>query len=153
MLRFETMESGVSQAARTLMDVRREISDLNHESVTFSNLSLDDQLIDAYSEASQPDWEGEGSEAVAPDTLKLAKWFVESLPRKYQTPEITPEPDGHVNLEWYNGKHRLLSVSVNPDGRLHWAAIIGSEDPRGSCVFFGEAPKTILHLLRRVCRE
>jgi hypothetical protein len=153
MLGFETVEFGVSEAARTLKNFRKGINVLNHESVTFSNLSLDDQLIDAYSEASQPDWDGEGSTAIAPATLQLAKAFVESLPRKYQTPEIAPEPDGHVNLEWYNGKRRLLSVSVDPDGRLHWAALIGSEDPRGSCFFFGEAPKTLLHLLRRVCRE
>ena len=149
---FEILETGVSDAAQTLKKFRDGIAELNHESVTFSNLSLDDQLIDAYAEASQPDWDGEGSIAVEPATLQLAKEFVESLPRKYQTPEIAPEPDGHVNLEWYNGKRRLLSVSVNPDGRLHWAALIGSEDPRGSCVFFGEAPKTLLHLLRRVCR-
>ena len=152
MLGFETVESGVSEAAQTLKDFRNRIDVLNHESATFSNLSLDDQLIDAYCEATQSDWDGEGSTPVEPGTLKLAKEFVESLPRKYQTPEIAPEPDGHVSLEWYNGKRRLLSVSVNPDGRLHWAALIGSEDPRGSCVFFGEAPKTLLHLLRRVCR-
>lgn len=153
MLGIDTVETGVSDAARTLKDFRKGIIVLNHESVTFSNLSLDDQLIDAYSEAAQPGWDGDGSMAVAPATLQLTKAFVESLPRKYQTPEIAPEPDGHVNLEWYSGKRRLLSVSVNPDGRLHWAALIGSEDPRGSCVFLGEAPKTLLHLLRRVCRE
>ncbi len=151
-MRFATIESGVSEAARTLEDIRKGIDVLNQESVTFSNLSLNDQLIDAYTEASQPDWDGEGTIAIERTTLKLAKEFVESLPRKYQTPEIAPEPDGHVNLEWYNGKRRLLSVSVNPDGRLHWAALIGGEDPRGSCLFYGEAPKTLLHLLRRVCR-
>ncbi|MFC1758148.1 hypothetical protein ACFL2H_05185 [Planctomycetota bacterium] len=149
---FEVLESGESEAAKTLKRFRDGIVELNHESHTFSNLSLDDQLIDAYAEACEPNWEGEGSIRVEPSTLQLAKEFVESLPRKYQIPEISPEPDGHVNLEWYNGKRRLLSVSVNPDGRLHWASLIGTEDPRGSCVFFGEAPKTLLHLLSRVCR-
>ncbi len=153
MLGFETDETGVSDAAQTLKKFREGMEELNQESLTFSNLSLDDQLIDAYREATQPNWDGEGSTPVSPATLRLAKEFVESLPRKYQTPEIAPEPDGHVNLEWYNGKHRLLSVSVNPDGRLHWAALIGCEDPRGSCVFFGQAPKTLLHLLGRVCRR
>lgn len=152
MLGFETEETGVSEAARALKNLRRGISQVNHESVTFSNLSLDDQLIDAYTEASSPGWEGDGSLPVGPSTLQLVKDFVESLPLRYQTPEISPEPDGHVNLEWYSGKRRLLTVSVNPDRRLHWAALIGNEDPRGSCEFFGEAPKTLLYLLRRVCR-
>lgn len=152
MSRYAAPQAGVSDAARTLQECRRGFEQRQQESATFSNLSLDDQLIDAHLEAAQPDWDGAGSLPVEPATLRLAKEFVESLPRKYQTPEITPEPDGHVNLEWYNGKRRLLSVSVNPDGRLHWAALVGSEDPRGSCVFFGEAPKTLLHLLSRVCR-
>ncbi|MCA9211937.1 MAG: hypothetical protein KDB27_02635, partial [Planctomycetales bacterium] len=103
MLGFETLETGVSDAARTLQDFRRVIDQQKHESATFSNLSLDDQLIDAYGEASHSNWDGEGSVPVKPSTLQLAKEFVESLPRKYQTPEISPEPDGHVMLEWYNG--------------------------------------------------
>ena len=149
---YETLGTGVSDAAEMLDRFHQDVAERNNESVTFSNLSLDDQLIDAHVEALAPGWDGEGSEAVIPSTLKFAKEFVESLPRKYRTPEIAPEPDGHVNLEWYRGKRRLLSVSVNPDGRLHWAALIGTEDPRGSCFFFSEAPKTILHLLYRVCR-
>ena len=149
---FAVTEVGESEAAKTLKRFRDAIFVLRHESHTFSNLSLDDQLIDAYSEASKPGWDDEGSIAVKPSTLQLAKEFVVSLPRKYQTPEISPEPDGHVNLEWYTSKRRLLTVSVNPDGRLHWAALLGSEDPRGTCVFFGEAPKTLLHLLSRVCQ-
>ena len=152
MLAFEPLKTGVSDAARALHKYQREVVELNHESVTYSNLSLDDQLIDTFVEASQPDWDGAGSVAIERGTLQLAKEFVESLPRPYQTPEIVPEPDGHVNLEWHNGKRRLLSVSVNPDGRLHWAALIGGEDPRGSCTFLGEPPKTLLYLLQRVCR-
>lgn len=149
---MKTLRTGMSDAAKTLQDYQREFERFNEQSVTFSNLPLGDQLIDAFAEASAPDWDGAGSVAVHPETLTLAKDFIESLPRKYQTPEISPEPDGHINLEWYVNKRRLLSISVNPDGRLHWAALICSEDPRGSCVFLGQAPKTILHVLSRVCR-
>ena len=149
---MDTIELGVSDAARTVQSCRQNFLRTNHETVTFSNLPLDDQLIDAFAEAAKPDWDGDGSVATAASTLALTKQFIESLPRKYQTPEISPEPDGHVDLEWFVGKRRLLLISVNPDGRLHWAALIGNEDPRGSCPFLGKAPKTILHVLRRVCR-
>lgn len=144
---------GFSQAAETLDEYRNRLAEFNNQSITFSNLPLEDQLIDAYEEASEPNWDGVGSVQVDPSTLGLAQQFVLSLPKKYQAPDIAAEPDGHLNLEWYQGKRRLLSVSVNPDGRLHWAALIGPEDPRGSCVFTKEAPKTLLHVLKRIYRD
>lgn len=145
------LHTGFSEAAETLRRFGEDEVRRRDETVTFSNFPLNDQLIDVFLQCSQAAREGEDSEAVDRGTLLLAKQLVESLPRAYRTPVISGDPDGHVSLEWYVYPRRILTVSVNPNGTLHWAALIGTEDPRGSCRFYGDAPKTLLYWIGRVC--
>lgn len=142
---------GVSEAAQTLDSVREFEAKRLDETVTFSNQSLHDQLIDVFSAASEDGWEGEGSSAVARKTLSITTGLVDSLPLAFRTPTISGEPDGHVCLEWYVHPRRVLTVSVSSEGVLHWAALVGEEDPRGSCRFYGKLPKTLEFWIRRVC--
>lgn len=141
---------GVSQAAQTVNRYVKSLHEYNNETVTFSDHSLVDQLIDSYSEASEDGWDGEGSIAIELETLQVTRELVESLPTEYRTPEISAEPDGHVELIWRVNSRRILSVSVGSTGLLHWAALIGQEDPRGTCRFEGQTPPTLLYLLGRV---
>ncbi len=148
-----TLPTGVSQAAKTLHRVYGEETLQQQATVTFSNFPLDDQLIDIFEHCSNAGWEGENSVPVDTRTLMVARKLVEALPREYRTPTISGEPDGHVCLEWYVTTRRILTVSVNPNGTLHWAALIGDEDPRGSCHFYDEAPSTLLYWIGRVCNK
>ena len=148
-----TLPTGFSEAAETLDRVRDHEAKRRDETVTFSKQPLYDQLIDVFLKCSQSGWEGRDSDAVDRGTLMIAKQFVESLPMAYRTPTITGEPDGHINLEWYVHPRRILTVSINPNGVLHWAALIGAEDPRGSCPFYGEMPRTLLYWIGRVCNR
>lgn len=91
-----------------------------------------------------------GSEAIKPETREHALRFLNALPPEYPSPSVGAEPDGHVTLEWYRATNWLLSVSVSPEGMLYWAALLGDEDPRGSCRFDGEVPETVLYWIRRV---
>lgn len=142
-----TLPTGVSQAARTLDKVKRSVLREREDTITFSNHSLHDQLIDVYEECSL---HRISAKPVTATTLSIAKDFVESLPHAIRTPEITGENDGNVNLEWYVHRRRILSVSVSESGLLYWAALIGEEDPRGTCRFYGEPPNTLLYWIRRV---
>ena len=96
-------------------------------------------------------WDADGAEPVAADTLQNAYRFIEALPVDCPLPSVGAEPDGHVSLEWYRATNRLLSVSVSPEGVLYYAALLADEDPRGSCRFDGEVPEMILHWIWRVC--
>lgn len=110
-----------------------------------------DELAEVANSCASPDWEAHGSEAVKPQTVGHAHRLIEALPSGYPLPSLGAEPDGHITLEWYRATDRLLSVSVSPDGILYWAALLGDEDPRGSCHFDGEVPDTILYWIDRVC--
>jgi hypothetical protein len=112
-----------------------------------------DQLGGVADACRQPNWDGSGADPVEQGTIRNAHAFIEALPDAYPFPDITAEPDGHINLEWCRQPRRILSVSVGPDGTLYWAALLGHEDPRGSCPFAGDIPQTILYWIGRVCAE
>lgn len=147
-----TLAPGFSEAAEMLDRVNQQEIRRQRQTVTFSRFSLDDQLIDVYENCSQPDWEGPGSLPVQPDTLEAAQRLVLSLPQEFRTPTIFGEPDGHVGMEWYVHPRRLLTISLSPQRVIHWAALIGDEDPRGSCHFFNEVPQTLTYWISRICR-
>ena len=97
-----------------------------------------------------PNWDGEGADAIAPETHEVARRLLELLPDDVPLPSISAEPDGQLNFEWYQAPRRLLSTSISSNGTLYWAALIGSEDPRGSCQFTDQFPPTLLYWIGQV---
>lgn len=144
--------SGFSLAARSLKNFSNDVQSSAQQTQTLWNHDIDDQLIDVYNECSGANWDGLNAQPVTIETLCLARLFLNKLPRDLQKVEISGEPDGDINVEWYLAPRKLLSVSISNMGKLHYAALIGDDDPRGTTSFLGEVPETIRHLIRRVTR-
>ena len=109
-----------------------------------------DELFAAAEAAREADWDGYGAEPVSKETFVQAYRFVESLAPGTPPPAVTAEPDGQLVFEWYVSPQRTLSVSVSSEGELHYSALLGPNKAYGTEVFFGETPKTILDLVRRL---
>jgi len=109
-----------------------------------------DDLFAAAESAREAGWDGYGAEPVSQDAYDYAYRFLESLPLGTPSPVVTAEPDGQLAFEWYASPYRTLSVSVSREGDLHYSALFGPSNARGTEVFLGEAPKPILDLIRRV---
>ena len=124
-------------------------SDACHESEA-ARRSTFESLGATWDSCQQPNWDGEAADAILPETYEVARRLLESLPSGSPLPSISAEPDGHVNFEWYQTPRRMLSVSISSDGTLYWAALIGSEDPRGSCEFVDQFPQTLLYWIAQV---
>jgi hypothetical protein len=101
-------------------------------------------------EYSFPNWDGDNAEPIELDTYKYAYRFLEALPLGSPSPAISPEPDGHIALEWHRSRRHTLSVSVSPTGELHYAALLGARETYGTEPFFGEMPKAIIDLIQNV---
>lgn len=142
---------GFSDAAKYLTNKRNSLREWQQEAVTFSRQPAYDALWDAWQPCKEANWDGEGADAVEREAYQTAYLLIEALPSGVPSPTIAAEPDGHLSFEWYKHSRQLLSVSVSPDGTLYWAALVGSEDPRGSCQFDGEFPRTLLYWIGRVC--
>jgi hypothetical protein len=109
-----------------------------------------DDLSRVYQECREPNWDGYGALPVTEDAYRLAYELLEALPLSTPLPSLGAEPDGHITLEWYCSPRRTLSVSVSPEGDLHYAALVGNSKVYGSEPFFGEASKAIVDLIYRV---
>ncbi len=110
-----------------------------------------DELCEVADACGNRNWDGYDAEAISDEAYRQAYRFIESLPLGTPAPSIGAEPDGHLTLEWYRSPRRTLSVSVSPDGDIHYAALLpGPEKHYGSVTFFGETPSTILQLIKRI---
>lgn len=101
-------------------------------------------------ECSRDGWDGYGATAVAAEAVANAARLIRALPRELPAPDAGAEPDGCVTLEWYASPSSLISVSVAPDGRLDYVAILGERKEKGSCAFSREFPSGICRLVRRI---
>jgi hypothetical protein len=77
-------------------------------------------------------WDGYGALPIPELHALKAKNFVKHLPAHIPMPEISPEPDGSLSLDWTTSRSRRFSVSVGSSDRLAYAWIDGSD--RGHAV-------------------
>lgn len=108
------------------------------------------ELADVYLECSEPNWDGYNALPVDPDSFALAKSFLLSLPLGTKAPSAGAHPDGQISLEWYSGPRRSLTISFDPIGELHYAALAGPSRTCGTAAFDGEVPQIILELIEQV---
>jgi hypothetical protein len=108
-----------------------------------------EELLKTFEECRQPNWDGYGAQSVREETYHLAHQFLTALPLSTPVPSIGAEPDGQITVEWYRSPQRTLSVSISPDGDLHYAALLGSAKTCGTEPFVGDVPKVISDLIHR----
>ena len=109
-----------------------------------------EELLKTFEECRQPNWDGYGAQSVREETYDLAHQFLAALPLSTSVPSIGAEPDGQITVEWYRSPQRTLSVSISPEGDLHFAALLGLTKAYGTEPFVGEVPKIISDLIHRV---
>lgn len=109
-----------------------------------------DDLNNVYADCLEPNWDGYGATSVSEATYRLAYQFLEALPLGAPLPSCGAEPDGHLTLEWHRSPRWTLSISVSPEGELHYAALLGTRKAYGTEPFFGDASRTIMDLIQQV---
>lgn len=98
-------------------------------------------------------WDGYEAAVIQQETIRQAERFLNALPLGMIAPSVSAESDGHITFEWYRSPRRIVSVSVSPEGDLHYAALYGYRKTYGTEPFFGEIPSDVLKLARRVVSE
>ena len=87
------------------------------------------KLEEVYKECSMLGWEGENAVPISREVILYTQIFLRSLPFGIEAPEIGAEPDGAITLEWYRSIRKVLSVSINPDGWVYYAALNKAKVP------------------------
>jgi hypothetical protein len=109
-----------------------------------------EELAEVWEECRNPGWDGYGALAVEQETYRSAYVLIESLPLGFPRPSVSAQPDGQLTLEWYRTPTRTLSISIDPDGFIHYAALFGVEKHFGTVPFIDGLPDRILRLASEV---
>lgn len=145
-----TVHSGASDAALVIEQMRNLILERCNASVTLSRSHAIESVFEAW-QSTDESWEVNDDEVAVTEEVKdTAIRFIQNLPLAFPQPEVSSEPDGHINLEWYRSPRRVFSVSIAPNNRLHWAALIGTESPRGTVRYIERIPEIIIDQIARV---
>ena len=133
---FQVLDSIARKLQRTLRD-----STLGHPEAL-------EELSHVWDECRQANWDGYQALPVEQATYQATYTLIESLPLGFPRPSIGAEPDGQLTLEWYKSPSRTLSVSVDPDGFLHYAGLFGANKRFGTMAFFSTVPSELVQLVR-----
>ena len=111
-------------------------------------LGLMAALEAACSEASVLNWDGYGALPVNARSRKQAEAFIVSLSKLRSLPEIAVDPDGAVRFDWLYSTDRVLSVSLDRDGMLCYAAMKGKDRSKGAIEYnAGPTPRLVADML------
>lgn len=144
--------NGYSESARFIAEqITLSQQDLQKPEFYFSVMKrVLSELMQIAFVGSKAGWDGYNALPISSETSRLARTFLESLPNSIPSPAVGAEPDGQITFEWYRSPHRVLSLSISPEGDLHYAALIGPNKAYGAEVFYGDVPSVIHDLIRRV---
>lgn len=126
--------NAVSSQAVQIQRFRYEIASFAEQSMALFGekdriLSM---ICEIEKECGVADWDGYGALHVSAFSALKAQEFIRHLPAQMPMPEVAPEPDGSLSLDWTTSKSRRFSVSIGNSDRLAYAWIDGSD--RGHAV-------------------
>jgi hypothetical protein len=109
------------------------------------------QLCELVNECSEEDWDGAGASSLNPLAVSTSELFLRALPDDLAFPELAPEPDGWISMDWIQSKSRLFSLSIDDSNRIAFAWLDGSDKGHGVARFDGRAiPSRILSEIREI---
>lgn len=103
------------------------------------------QLWQLHDECSEPDWDGNDAMPLSEVAVATAIEFIKAIPTGMPLPEVAPEPEGAISLDWIASRTRRLTVSVKNSTRLAYAWMDGTDRGHAVARFDGgEIPARIL---------
>jgi hypothetical protein len=83
------------------------------------------------SDCQRENWDGPDSTPVSDATiasaLNFARAMYQLLPISIPPPDIVPDPDGDISVDWIINQRQLFSVSVSTRGTISFAGQFGRE--------------------------
>jgi hypothetical protein len=115
---------------------------------TGERMSLLAELRDLFRKARTVNWDGEDGAAVSPVAYEWARKFLTSVPLHIPAPELSIDPDGHVNFDWAAGQNRV-AAAIDERGLVYFISFVGGNRVRGMIRDFSRTfPGRLLDELR-----
>lgn len=108
-------------------------------------------LQEVCQEHSIENWDGYGAAPISHQAYSEAAKLLRMLSSFIPMPDILPEPDGGLGLEWYKEKDFSFTISVGGEGIITYAGLFGkNNETHGTESFTDSIPQIILHNLERL---
>jgi hypothetical protein len=105
-------------------------------------------------ECDESGWDGYDALPVLTETAIRTFAFVYDLPEWMQAPDIIPEADGEIALEWFIAPELTFSVSIGHSGPIHYAGLFGDgEEIHGVAPYSFCVPESVLQMLAKLFRK
>lgn len=110
------------------------------------------ELFEVLEEHREDGWDGAHAPGFSNELFRIAMELLQQLPRDVADPEFAMEPDdGSLSVEWSSGYRQIVSLSLNPTGRIILTALQGDNATQGVySLREGTLPNTVLSLIREV---
>jgi hypothetical protein len=108
----------------------------------------EDALRRLHRECGEANWDACGADPVQPETLTMALEFAQALPASFALADVSADPDGDIDFEWYRDKDACFSVSVSAAGVLTYAGIVRGRRAAGTEDLTDPLPDVIVSNLR-----
>jgi len=105
-------------------------------------------------ECGEAGWDGYDAKPLSHSTCDRARAFLKVLPTFMVAPDIVPEADGEIAIEWHVAPRRTFSISIGESGPLHYAGLFGpDEEVHGVSPFTDSVSATFLRHIAEVVRD
>ena len=105
-------------------------------------------------ECSEEGWDGYDALPITEEayfaTIKLIKSLHVTV---FPMPEVVPESNGEIGLEWYRRKRLVFTVSVSGNNEIVYAGLFGTNSVHGTGYFGDLLPSVILENLKRLYKD
>jgi len=110
-----------------------------------------EELEEIYEECSEKNWDGYGADKISHEAYYEATKLLNLIPTTFPMPEIAPEPDGGIGIEWYKGKGQTFIISVDGRTVIAFAGLFGeNSEVYGTETFTNIIPTFIFDHLKRL---
>jgi hypothetical protein len=126
--------SAVSQEAGSIQESKYGITQSIEQSIALfgGKEEVLSMICELEAECCVENWDGYGALPLSNLSVETAKEFIRLLPDSLAMPEIAPEPDGSVSLDWMPSRYRTFSLSIGESDQLAYAWVDGTD--RGHAV-------------------
>lgn len=109
-----------------------------------------EKLFEIVGNCSDPGWDGYEALPIVIDVYFKIISLICNFPEGLAAPDLVPENDGAITLEWHKNNKQEVSISINPNDKAYYAFVDGSEKKHGSCVLQESMPPFLIQMINQV---
>ncbi len=142
------VEAGVSEEYQDIRALMENIRLKSREPISFSwRESLREEIERSWRTHSKTGWDGYDAEPVSVDSANGALRIINALPDHITSPNVVPEPDGIIALEWSDSDRKTFALSLIDNTLTYAGVFAGTSKKYGEEPFFGALPSTLIGIL------